>query len=83
MMKFIYDFYLLDINRNDKNFEVKNLQIDNTTILTNNFFATAKEKKLKKAKLVAKNRKNLILHTPIKLNRGYIKLGDDNRLFFK
>lgn len=80
-MESIYDFCLIYIDGNDKSFEIVGLQIDNTLILTNDIFATIKEKKQKEAKLLVKDREKLILNTPIKFNGGYIRLSDDNSLF--
>lgn len=81
-MKFTYIFYLFYTNSNDKIFGRIGLQIENTFILANNIFAATKKKRLKKAKLLVKDREKLILNTLIKLNRGYISLADDNNLFF-
>lgn len=39
-------------------------------ILANNIIAVAEEKEFKKTKLLAKNRKKLILNTSIKVNKG-------------
>lgn len=75
-----YDFCLFYIDDNDKGFGVVGLQTDNTLILANDIFAIAKEKKLKEAKLLAKDREKLILNTPIKFNGGYIRLVNNNSL---
>lgn len=56
-MELSYDFCLLYKNGNDKRFEVIELQTDDILILANDFFATIKEKKLKKAKLLANEKK--------------------------
>lgn len=64
-----------------KGFRVVGLQINNIFILANNIFAVAKEQELKKAKLLAKNRKKLTYDTFIKFNGGYIRLIVDNSLF--
>lgn len=73
-MKFIYKFCLLYTNNNKKNLGVISLKTNNIFILINNIFAVIKEKKLKKAKILAKNRKKLIFNIFIKFNRGYITL---------
>lgn len=69
-MKSMYNFCLLYIDSNNKGFEIESLQTDNILILANDIFAIAKEKELKKAKLLAKDREKLIFHTSIKFNRG-------------
>ena len=58
-MKSTYDSSLLYTNGNSKGFKVIDLQIDNTFILAHDIFATTKDKKLKKAKLLAKNREKV------------------------
>lgn len=82
MIKSIYDFCLLYTDSNNKNFEVIDLQINNTFILANNIFAATKEKELKKVKLLAKNRKKLIFYIFIKFNKRYIRPANDNSIFF-
>lgn len=82
MIKSIYDFCLLYTNSNNKNFEVIDLQINNTFILANNIFAATKEKELKKVKLLAKNREKLIFYIFIKFNKRYIRPANDNSIFF-
>lgn len=57
MIELTYNSYLFYTNGNDKNFRVVDLQIDNILILANNIFTIVKKKELKKAKLLAKNRK--------------------------
>ena len=81
MMESIYDFCLFYTNGNDKGFRVVDLQTEDIFILANNIFAAVKKKELKEAKLLAKNREKLILHTPIKFNWHYIRLADNNNLF--
>ena len=81
IMESTYDFCLLYINGNDKSFEIVGLQTDDILILPNDIFAAAKEKELKEAKLLAKDREKLTLHIFIKFNKGYIRLADDNSLF--
>ena len=81
MMESTYDSCLLYTDGNDKGFGVVGLQTDDTLILADDIFAAAEEKELKEAKLLAKDREKLTLHTPIKFNGGYIRLADDNSLF--
>ena len=81
MMESTYDSCLLYTDGNDKSFGIIGLQTDNTLILANDIFAAAKEKELKEAKLLAKNREKLTLNTLIKFNGSYIRLADDNSLF--
>lgn len=81
IIEFTYDFCLFYINGNDISFKVVGLQTDNTLTLADNIFVATKEKKLKKTKLLAKDKKKLILHTLIKLNEGYIKLIYENSNF--
>ena len=82
MMESTYDFCLLYTDSSKKDFGIVGLQTDNTFILANDIFAAAKEKELKEAKLLAKNREKLILNIPIKFNGGYIKLANNKNLFF-
>lgn len=81
MIKSIYNFCLLYTNSSSKSFGIIGLQTDNTFILANDIFTAIKDKKLKKVKLLAKNRKKLTYNTLIKVNRSYIKLVVDNNLF--
>lgn len=81
MIESTYNSCLLYTNGSSKSFEIIGLQIDNTFILANDIFAAIKDKKLKKVKLLAKNRKKLTYNTLIKVNRGYIRLIVDNSLF--
>ena len=80
-MESTYDSCLLYTDGSKKGFGIVSLQTDNTLILVNDTFAIAKEKELKEAKPLAKDREKLTLNTPIKFNGGYIKLADDNKLF--
>ena len=48
------------------------LQINNTLFLADKTFAEAKQNKLYKAKFIAKERKQLIVNTPLKFNSGLI-----------
>lgn len=80
-MKFIDNFCLFYTNSNNKSFKIIDLQIDNIFILVNNIFATFKKKKLKKIKLLVKNREKLIFYIFIKFNKGYIRLANNNCLF--
>ncbi len=82
MIESTYDSCLLYIAVSNKSFGVVGLQTDNTLILTDDIFAAIKEKELKEAKLLAKDREKLTLNTPIKFNGFYIRLADDNSLFF-
>lgn len=82
MIESNHDFCLFSIDGNAKWFGVIGLQIDNIFILANNIFAAAKEKKLKKAKFLAKNKEKLTFDILIKFNIGYIKQADNNSLFF-
>ena len=70
------------INGNGKSLGVIDLEKNNTLILVNDIFAAIKENELKEAKLLAKNREKLIFNAIIKFNRGYIKLVNNNNLFF-
>ena len=81
MMESTYGSCLFYTDGSNKSFEIEGLQSDNTLILANDTFAATKEKGLKEAKLLAKDREKLTLNSPIKFNGGYIKLADDNRLF--
>lgn len=81
MIKSIYSFCLLYTNDNDKSFGIASSEQNNLLILTNDILSFAKEKKLKKIKLLAKNREKLIPNTSIKFNRNYIRLVDDNSFF--
>lgn len=81
MIESTYDFCLLYTNSNNKIFRIVGLQTENTFILANNIFTAAKDKKLKEAKLLAKNREKLTLNTSIKFNKNYIRLIDNNGLF--
>lgn len=51
-------------------------------ILANNIFITVKEKELKILKLLIKNKEKLIFNTFINFNKGYIRLVNNNNLFF-
>ena len=82
MMESTYDSCLLYTNSNNKSFGVVDLQTDNILILANDIFVITKEKKLKEVKLLAKNREKLTLNILIKSNKGYIRLANDNSLFF-
>ncbi len=81
MMESTYDSCLLYTDGSNKGFGVVGLQTDNILILANDIFAAVKEKELKEAKLLAKDREKLTLNTPIKFNGVYIRLADDNSLF--
>ena len=81
MMESTYDSCLLYTDGNDKGFGVVGLQTYDTLILANDIFATAKEKELKEAKLLAKNREKPTLNTPTRFNGGYIRLANDNSFF--
>ena len=81
MIKSIYDSYLFYTDDNDKDLGIVGLQIDNTLILANDIFAIAKQKELKEAKLLAKDREKLTFNTPIKFNKSYIKLANNNSFF--
>lgn len=81
IMEFTYDFCLRYTNDDDKGFGIVNLQTDDILIRANNIFATTKKKELKEAQLLAKDREKLILNTPIKSNRGYITLANNNNIF--
>ena len=81
IMESTYDSCLIYTDGNDKRFGVISLQTDDTLILADDIFASAEEKELKKAQLHAKDREKLTFNTPIKFNRGYIKLAEDNILF--
>ncbi len=58
-------------------FRIVGLQTNNTLFLTNKTFAEAKKLRLQEAKFLAKEKEKLILNTPIKFNRGYIKQEKD------
>lgn len=81
-IEFIYDFYLFYINNNNKSHKIKDLQIINIFILSNDIFAIIMEKMLKKAKLLEKNKEKLIFYTFRKFIKGYIRLKNNNSLFF-
>lgn len=76
-----YNFCLLYTDGSSKGFEVVDLQINNILILAGNIFAAAKEKELKKARLLAKNTKKVTHNTAIKFNGVYIRLTNNNSLF--
>ncbi len=80
-MKFIYNSCLLYTDGSNKDFGVVGLQTDNTLLLANDIFAVVQEKELKEAKMLANDREKLTLNTPIKFNRGYIRLANNNNLF--
>ncbi len=75
MTKSTYDFCLLFINQNDQSiFGLIEMQTDDTLMLRNDLFAELKESELKKAKLMFKKRKTLIIFTSIKFNDEIISL---------
>ncbi len=73
MTKSTYDFCLLFINQNES-FEVIEMQTDDILMLRNNRFAELKKSELKKAKLMFKKRKMLIIFISIKFNDEIINL---------
>ncbi len=73
MSKSTYDFCLLFINQNES-FEVIEMQTDDTLMLRDDRFAELEESELKKAKLMFKKRKMLIIFILIKFNDEIISL---------
>ena len=71
MSQFTYDPYLLYLN-NLTNFRIVGLQTDNTLLLANLVFTALKQEKIKKAKFLTKERKQLMQDQLIKFNRGII-----------
>lgn len=70
------------IKGNDKSFREEVSKTNCFLILANNIFSIDNEKPLKDAKLIAKDREKLTIHNSIKFITGYIRLADDNSLFF-
>jgi hypothetical protein len=73
MTESTYDLCLLFINQNES-FEVIEMQTDDTLMLEDDRFAELKENELKKAKLMFKKRKILIIVISIKFNDEIISL---------
>ncbi len=82
MTKSTYDLCLLFINQNESSsnlinqsiFELIEMQTDDTLMLRDDRFAELEESELKKAKLMFKKRKMLIIFTSIKFNDEIISL---------
>ncbi len=82
MTKSTYDFCLLFINQNESSnnfinqsiFELIEMQTDDMLMLKDDRFAELEESELKKAKLMFKKRKVLIIFTSIKFNDEVISL---------
>jgi hypothetical protein len=72
-MKSTYDLCLLFINQN-KSFEVIEMQTNDTLMLRDDRIAELEENELKKAKLMFKKRKMLIIFISIKFNDEAINL---------
>jgi hypothetical protein len=72
-MKSTYDLCLLFINQNES-FKVIEMQTNDTLMLEDDRFAELKENEVKKAKLMFKKRKMLIIFTSIKFNDEIISL---------
>ncbi len=75
--KLTYDFCLLFINQNDSSdivFKLIEMQTDDTLMLRNDRFAELKENELKKAKLMFKKQKMLIIFIFIKFNDEMISI---------
>jgi hypothetical protein len=53
------------------------LQTDNTLFLADKTFAEAEQNELHKAKFIAKERKQLMVNTPLKFNSSLIQLVSD------
>lgn len=83
MMESTYDYCLLYIDGSQKGFGLVGLQSDNILILANDILATAEEKELKEAKLLAKDRQKLTHNISIKFNGGYIRITADKSLFLR
>lgn len=77
-MKSTYNFSPFYTNNNDKSFKIIALSIHNIFQLADDIFVVTKEKELKKAKLLAKNRIKLTFYINIKFNGSYIRLVNDN-----
>ena len=67
-----YNLYLLFIRTN--RFSVIRLQTNNTFFLSNKTFVFFKKKELKKANLIAKSKEKLGPDSPLKFNKGDIRL---------
>ena len=71
MKESTYDLCLLYL---DETFGIVGLQTDDTLFLADETFAEQEETQLRKAGFLAKERERLTVNTPIKFNRGQIKL---------
>jgi len=69
-----YDPCLLQSN---KPFGIVGLQTDDTLFLADKTFVEAEQNELRKAKFIAKERKQLTVDTPLKFNGGLIQLVSD------
>lgn len=76
-----YDSCLLWVSSPNMGFGVVGLQTNDTLILADKTFATAKEVELQKAKLQAKARDQLTIDHPIKFNGGFITLAADRSIY--
>ena len=72
MSQFTYNSYLLHLN-NPINFKIIGLQTDNTLLLVNLVFIALKQEKIKEAKFLTKEYKQLTPKHLIKFNGGIIQ----------
>ena len=82
MQQSTYDPCLLYINKKGKDFEIVELQIDDTLILGNETFANVENFHFQKTKLLAKNRNQFIFQHSIKFNGVHIKQKNSQFQFF-
>jgi len=63
---------------NSNGFRIVRLQTNNILFFADKTFVEAKEVKFQETKFLIKEKEKLILNTPIKFNRGYIKQEKDS-----
>ena len=78
MTESTYDSCLLYTNKNG--FGIVGLQTDDTLFFADDRFAILEATHLKRAKLLAKNRKKLTRLAPIKFNGSHIRLENDDSI---